>query len=288
MSIRNRAATAGAESADNIKQCCARLYESDFAKILLGDSFHPGGLALTERLGVLLDLGPTSRVLDVASGPGNSAFFITERFGCAVTGIDYSERNVRLANESATNKGVNSRVRFELGDAERLNFRDASFDAIVCECAFCTFPDKTTAAREFARVLRPNGRVGISDLTREATLPKELDSLLAWIACIADAQTVERYYEYLKSAGVGVAPAENHDEALLEMVRQIQGKLLVAEISSAFKKIDLVGIDFASAKQMANAAISAIKRQELGYSLFVAEKATAHRGGYDSSYSRIF
>ena len=275
MSTPNRAASNRSESADNIKQCCARLYESDFAKILLGDSFHPGGLALTERLGMLLELGPSSRVLDVASGTGNSAFFLVEGFACTVTGVDYSEQNVRAANELATNKGVTSSVRFEYGDAERLNFPDATFDAIICECAFCTFPDKSAAAGEFARVLRENGRVGISDLTRAATLPKELDSLLAWIACIADAQTVESYVECLKSAGFTVAPSENHDEALMEMVRQIQGKLLVAEISSALKKVDLSEIDFASAKQMANAAVSAIRRHELGCSLFVGEKTIA-------------
>lgn len=275
MSAPDRAATTGAESAGNVKQCCARLYESDFAKILLGDSFHPGGLALTERLGVLLELGPDSRVLDVASGTGKSALLLAERFGCVVTGIDYSEANVALANEEAANKSVNSRVRFELGDAERLHFSDESFDAVICECAFCTFPDKATAAREFARVLRDRGHAGISDLTRSAELPKELDSLLAWIACIADAQTVESYVEYLEAAGFAVAPPEDHEGALLEMVRQIQGRLLVAEVSSALKKVDLSGVNLASAKQMANAALSAIRCHELGYSLLVGEKMAA-------------
>ncbi len=275
MDTLNRSAIAGAKSADNLKQCCARLYESDFAKILLGDLFHPGGLALTERLGVLLGLGPSSRVLDVASGAGGSAFFLAERFGCAVVGIDYSERNVQLANEAATKKDVSTPVRFEVGDAERLHFANGAFDAIICECAFCTFPNKAAAAREFARILRENGRVGTSDLTRSATLPKEFDSLLAWIACVADAQTAESYVEYLRSAGFAVEQVEDHDEALLEMVRQIQGKLLVAEVSSVLKKIELPGIDFASAKQMAKAAVSAIKRQEIGYGLFVGENTTA-------------
>ena len=49
-------------SQEAVKQCCARLYESDFAKILLGDSFHPGGLRLTERLGTLLGLTAQSRL----------------------------------------------------------------------------------------------------------------------------------------------------------------------------------------------------------------------------------
>jgi len=67
-----------ASGATAIKQCCANLYESEFAKLLLGDSFHPGGLKLSERLGQLLELGEHSRVLDVASGRGNSALFLAE------------------------------------------------------------------------------------------------------------------------------------------------------------------------------------------------------------------
>src|SRR5260370_6973162 len=77
----------------NVKQCCAQLYESDLAKILLGDSFHPGGLRLTERLGSLLRLTAESRVLDVASGKGASAFFLAEQFRCHVVGVDYPGPN---------------------------------------------------------------------------------------------------------------------------------------------------------------------------------------------------
>jgi len=69
-----------------LKHCCANLYESDLAKLLLGDSFHPGGLGLTGRLGQLLQLSCESRVLDVASGRGASALFLAERFGCEVVG----------------------------------------------------------------------------------------------------------------------------------------------------------------------------------------------------------
>ena len=81
-------------SRDTVKQCCARLYESDLARILLGDSFHPGGTKLTERLGEILDLSGQSRVLDIASGTGTSALFLAERFGCEVVGVDYGSHNV--------------------------------------------------------------------------------------------------------------------------------------------------------------------------------------------------
>jgi arsenite methyltransferase len=259
-------------STEILKQCCAKLYESDLAKILLGDSFHPGGLRLTERLGSLLGLTPEKRVLDVASGKGASAFFLAERFGCHVVGVDYGGQNVANANELADTKGLADRVHFEGGDAERLPFLDASFDVVLCECAYCTFPNKTDAAHEFARVLSPCGRVGLSDLTRGSALPKELDGLLAWIACIADAQPVDTYAEYLRSADFELEKVEVHDEALTKMVQQIRMKLLSAEVLVGLKKLSLPTVDFTSAKQMAQSALAAIENGQLGYAVLIAVK----------------
>lgn len=257
---------------ETLKQCCARLYESDLAKLLLGDSFHPGGLKLTEQLGTLLGLTPQSRVLDIASGLGASALFLAERFGCEVLGIDYSSQNVEQADAAAVAKGAYARVRFQIGDAERLPVEDASFDAVICECAFCTFPDKAAAAHEFARVLRKGGRVGLSDLTRGPVLPRELDSLLAWIACIADAQSIDGYVQYLSGAGFRVEHIGQQDEALLEMVHQVRMKLLGAEIMVGLKKLDLPNIDFPAAKRMAQAALNAIQQGSLGYAIICAAK----------------
>src|SRR5579885_2945087 len=181
----------GAFSALEVKTCCAAIYQSDWARLLLGDSFHPGGMALTEHLGMLLDLAPGKQVLDVAAGQGTSAIFLAQRFGCQVVGLDYGEEAVRQATQAAEETGIAHLVRFEQGDAECLSAADGAFDAVICECAFCTFPDKRAAADEFARVLRPGGRVGLSDLTRAGAVPSELQGLLAWAACIADAQPLE-------------------------------------------------------------------------------------------------
>lgn len=61
------------------------------------------------------------------------------------------------ARAAADKAGLSGKVRFHLGDAERLPLPGNTFDALVCECAFCTFPGKAAAAAEFARVLRPGG-----------------------------------------------------------------------------------------------------------------------------------
>ncbi len=265
-------ASAQALDAPAIKQCCARLYESEAAKWLLGDSFHPGGLALTESLGNRLRLGPGDRLLDVASGRGASALFLAERFGCQVVGIDYGRESVLSANSAAAIRGLHDRVSFRQADAESLPFPDGAFDALICECAFCTFPGKARAAQEFARVLRTDARVGLSDLTRAGELPRELDGLLAWIACIADAQPVARYAEYLCTGGFTIETVESHGEALQALVQQVRARLLAADLLRGLRKIELPPLDFAAARAVAQAAAEAISRGDLGYALITAVK----------------
>jgi arsenite methyltransferase len=240
--------------------------------VLLGDSFHPGGTELTGRLGMLLGLTRECHVLDVASGRGTSAFHLADSFGCKVTGVDLSEENVRLATAEAARRGLADRVSFEPGDAERLPFDGGTFDAIVCECAFCTFPSKPIAAREFSRVLKPSGQVGLSDLTRTVKNIPDLEGLLSWIACIGDALSVERYTTIFEEAGFEIQSVEDHGEALREMVREVQAKLLGAEIMAGLKKINLPGVDFATGKQFAQAAMQATRDGALGYAVFSARK----------------
>jgi arsenite methyltransferase len=255
-----------------IKQCCARLYESEIVSRLLGDSFHPGGVALTDRLGQVLGLTPESRVLDAASGKGASAMFIAQRFGCAIVGVDLSTQNVAHANAEADRLGLAGRLHFRVGDAERLPLDDASVDAVICECAFCTFPDKHAAANEFARVLKPGGRVGLSDITRAPGPAGELADLMAWVACLADAAPADAYAARLRDAGFVDVTVENHDAALLEMIRNIGSRLFAADILRGLRKIDFEGIDLVAANRMTRQALTAVGEKRLGYALVSAAK----------------
>src|SRR5713226_9353891 len=106
-------------AAVDVKACCAAAYQNDYVRLLLGDSFHPGGAELTRHLGEVLGLGPGDHVLAVASGRGTSAFVLADTFGCRVAGVDYGDRNVAEAN--ATNHPL---CDFRAGDAEQLPFPD--------------------------------------------------------------------------------------------------------------------------------------------------------------------
>ncbi|MHB8588426.1 MAG: class I SAM-dependent methyltransferase [Candidatus Dormibacteraceae bacterium] len=255
-----------------VKSCCASAYASDWATVLLGDSMHPGGDALTERTGELIGLAPTDHVIDVASGRGRSAMILARRFGCTVTGVDYSPAAVAQAERAAQLAGLHDRLAFRTGDAESLPFGAGYFAAAICECAFCTFPSKAAAAAELARVVRPGGAVAISDLTRRAPLPPVLDGLLGWVACIGDARPEEEYASLLVEAGLVVELVERHDAALAELVGTIRMRLLGAEVAAKVKRMDLPGVDWPAARRMAAAADAAVRDGSLGYAVIVARR----------------
>jgi arsenite methyltransferase len=254
------------------KACCAATYGSDVIALLLGDSYHPGGLALTRRLANQLPLAPGTRVLDVASGRGTTALLLARDYGVEVSGIDLSDANVALAAGAARAAGLGAQVRFEVGDAERLPVDSGAFDAVVCECAFCTFPDKPTAAAELARVLRPGGRLGITDVTVDpARLPVELTGLGAWVACIADARPLDEYTALLADAGLRVTHTERHDQAITGMIAQIEARLTLVRMT-ARERAEALGLDFDRAPAVLAAARAAVADHVLGYALLVAEK----------------
>lgn len=231
--------------------------------------FTPGGLALTQRMGNLLDLRSGQRVLDAASGAGASAVFMAQHFGCEVVGVDYSAELVSQARLRRREAGLERHVTFQLGDSEGLPFPDDSFDAVICECSLCTFPDKRRAAREFARVLRPGGRVGLSDVTRNGSLPPELTGLLARVACIADALPLNGYAELLEQAGLRIDRIEPHPEVLRSAVRNVRAGLVGAEWMLKAKQLQLPGVDLAEAKHLAARAAEAVEAGMLGYGLLV-------------------
>lgn len=261
-------------TAEEIKACCADLYASDWVGLLLGDTFHPGGLPLTERVGVLLGLDANSRVLDLAAGRGTSALHLARVFGCHVVGVDYSASNVAQATALAEREGFSNQAVFMQADAEQLSgLADESFDAVLCECAYCTFPNKPAAAAEISRVLTPGGRFGLSDLTRNGTLPRELDGLMGWIACVADARPVVNYTSDLEAAGLRVTHVESHDRALAELIDQVRGRLLAAEVVSRIQQVELPnGVDFQSANRVARLAAEAVEARTLGYAVIVATR----------------
>lgn len=231
-----------------VKTCCATLYVQDWVRFILSDTFHPGGIALTRHLGATLQLTPNNHLLDIAAGPGTSAIEIARTFGCRVTAIDFSAEQVGRAAAAVRAAGLADRVTCVQGDAECLPFAANSFDAILCECAFCTFPNKRAAGTECYRVVRAHGRLAFSDIALDpTTLSPTLRGILGVVACIADARPASEYIAILSAAGFVNFQVEDHAAALEQILCQIERRLFTVKVAAALGKLQLGNLDLTKA-----------------------------------------
>jgi SAM-dependent methyltransferase len=142
-------------------------------------------------------------VLDLGSGGGLDALVAARRVGPEghVFGLDMSDDMNRLAADNAAKAGVRN-VAFLKGDMESIPLPTASVDVIISNCVVNLVPDKTRALQEAYRVLRPGGRLSISDIVTREPVPAEMKAdLTAWAACIGGALTVDEYQSHLEAAG---------------------------------------------------------------------------------------
>jgi SAM-dependent methyltransferase len=263
-------------SGADAKSCCAALYSNPAVRWVFGGELHPGGDATTRRALQLIAAGPDDRLLDVASGKGDSAILAARELGCTVTGIDAGEAGVIEATRAAQAAGVAHRVTFQTGDAEALPFADGSFDAVLCECSLCLFGDKRGALSQIRRVLRPGGRVAIADVLAEHDrLPSTLHGALAAAACIGAALSQGQLRALLDVAGFDLLTTHPCTREAAQMAQRVHDRLRGARIVAGGE----VGLaeTLAVAITMAEAARHAIDQGALDYAIVTATRRPAAR-----------
>lgn len=210
------------------KSCCAGLYQSGIAHLILGDTLHPGGLRLTHRLGTLMGIQPGDWVVDLACGMGVSDMAISRAFRCNVAGIEHGAVAVAEAQASAREAAVPARSFFinANADAELPPVKPASVDAVLCECAMSIFPDKAGAMQQVYRTLRPAGVLGFSDVTvRPGSLPEDLPQSAGQALCLTGALDVAGYTRLAEDAGLVMGRCEDATDAVTELLDDLEGKL---------------------------------------------------------------
>jgi arsenite methyltransferase len=142
-------------------------------------------------------------VLDLGSGAGFDAFLAAQKVGPngKVIGVDMTPDMIKKA-VSNSGKGCYKNVEFRLGEIESLPVEDSSVDVIISNCVINLSPDKGKVFREAFRVLKPGGRIMVSDIVLKKELPDEIkNSPEAYAACISGACLKEEYLDLIRSAG---------------------------------------------------------------------------------------
>lgn len=148
-------------------------------------------------------LKPGEVVLDLGSGGGIDVFLAARQVGPMgkVIGLDMTKEMIELAQKSAQKVGAQN-VEFRLGEMEDMPLEDESVDVIISNCVINLSPDKDRVFAEAYRVLRPGGRMVISDLVTEGGLPPAVkESVEAWVGCVAGAMDKREYLEKIEAAG---------------------------------------------------------------------------------------
>jgi SAM-dependent methyltransferase len=152
-------------------------------------------------------LTPGEVVVDLGCGGGLDVFLAAAKVGAAgrAIGIDMTQEMIDRARANAA-KGIDgepvSNVEFHLATIDKLPLPDASVNCIISNCVINLAPDKRAVFREMARVLKPGGRLAVSDLILKKPLPPEIaEDVMAYVGCIAGAISAEDYQDGLLEAG---------------------------------------------------------------------------------------
>jgi arsenite methyltransferase len=148
-----------------------------------------------------LKVGET--VLDLGSGGGIDVFLAAKKVGPngKAIGVDMNESMIRRAKEAAEEYGFKN-VEFRLGEIEEMPVEDATVDAIISNCVINLSPDKEQVFREAHRVLKPGGRITVSDIVTEGVMPEEIrKDLDSWASCVSGALPQEKYLKDIEAAG---------------------------------------------------------------------------------------
>lgn len=142
-------------------------------------------------------------VLDLGSGAGFDCFLASPRVGNKgkVIGVDMTPEMIAKANENKI-KGEFSNVEFRLGEIEKLPVADDSVDVIISNCVINLSPDKLKVFKEAFRVLKPGGRIMVSDIVLLDPIPNEIrNSIEMYVSCIGGASLKAEYLDFIKDSG---------------------------------------------------------------------------------------
>jgi len=176
-------------------------------------------------------------VVDLGAGGGIDVFLAAKKVGAKgkIIGVDMTEEMVSKARSTALQYGYEN-VEFRLGEIEALPINDESVDVIISNCVINLSPDKERVFQEAYRVLKPSGRILISDIVTEGELPAEVKkSFDAWAGCVAGALEKSQYLDTIRRAGFKDIEIVSESTYDIDVSKELSGKITSVQVE-AYKR----------------------------------------------------
>jgi len=173
-------------------------------------------------------------VLDLGSGGGFDVFLASKKVGSEgrVIGVDMTKAMIERSRQTAEKYGYNN-VEFRLGEIEDLPVEDNSVDVVISNCVINLSINKKRVFKEAYRVLKPNGRMLISDLVTEGKLPTAIrKNLSAWASCIAGAMDKKEYLRTVEEAGFKKVKIVSESSYELDVSKKLKGRITSIKVNA--------------------------------------------------------
>jgi ubiquinone/menaquinone biosynthesis C-methylase UbiE len=190
-------------------------------------------------------------VLDLGAGAGFDCFLAAQKVGekGRVIGVDMTPEMIEKAREN-TKKGNYPQVEFRLGEIEHLPAADNSVDVIISNCVINLSPDKAQVFNEALRVLKPGGRLMISDIVLLKELPDMIrESVEAYVGCLAGAIMKDEYLKLIEQAGFHQVSILDESSFPVElMINDPTAKAVIKKLNIPTKRVNSVAYSVSSIK----------------------------------------
>jgi ubiquinone/menaquinone biosynthesis C-methylase UbiE len=240
----------------------------------LGITKHPGSMEATRKLVSYCQIKPGDLVLDVGCGVGATPSYLAQEVGCGVVGIDLLHAMIVKARRRVQDDGVVDRVQFQVADARHLPFADGQFDAVISESVNVFFEDKGAALREYMRVARQGGCVGLSETTWLGEPSPELELYFKRVV-YAEALDVEGWKALLEEEGLVEVVGSVHP---IDIPQESRGRIerygYRRVVRPFFAMLGMLITD-RNARQFMQGGVGGISRKvldQMGYGVFAGQK----------------
>ena len=141
----------------------------------IGLTKHIGGAKATDELVKSCHIAKDSYILEIGCGVGLTPVYLAKKYGCRIMAVDLSKQMIEKAKKRAEEKNVSDKIEFKVADAQKLPFKDNTFDAVILESVMAFIPDKKKAMKEFMRVAKKGGYIGFTEVAWVEKPPADME-----------------------------------------------------------------------------------------------------------------